>query len=95
MMLEEVQKVKSFISVKQVASKVTMSLKELEDLQNNLKGVMMIAYPGYHGVDAWEPAKEILEGNLEQVLRFEGSEVFFLKSTSVTRPACGGPARNS
>jgi hypothetical protein len=29
------------------------------------------------------------------VLRFEGSEVFFLKSTSVTRPACGGPARNS
>jgi len=25
----------------------------------------MIAYPGYHGVDHWEPAKEILEGNLE------------------------------
>jgi len=32
MMLEEVQKVKSFISVKQVACKVTMSLKELEEL---------------------------------------------------------------
>ena len=39
----------------------------------------MIAYPGYHGVDHWEPAKEILEGNYEQVLRFEGSEVKFLK----------------
>jgi len=38
---------------------------------------MMIAYPGYHGVDAWEPAKEILEGNLDQVLRYEGSEVGF------------------
>ena len=48
-----------------MANKVTMSLKELEDLQNNLKGVMMIAYPGYHGVDTWEPAKEILEGNLD------------------------------
>ncbi len=36
----------------------------------------MIAYPGYHGVDDWEPARQILEGNLEPVLRFESSEVY-------------------
>jgi len=36
---------------------------------------MMIAYPGYHGVEEYEPAREILEGNLEVVLRFEASEV--------------------
>ena len=45
---------------------------------NILRGIMMIAYPGYHGVEEYEPAKEILEGNLEQVLRFEASEVIFV-----------------
>ncbi len=52
--------------------------KELKECINTMKGVMMIAYPGYHGVEDWEPAKEILEGNYEQVLRFEGSEVSLL-----------------
>lgn len=39
----------------------------------------MIAYPGYHGVEDYEPAREILEGNLEIVLRFESSEVIFIR----------------
>lgn len=66
-MLEEVQKVKNYISIKQVlyliiylfqvAMKINLTLKELQECQNTLKGVMMIAYPGYHGVEDWEPAR--------------------------------------
>ena len=55
-----------------------MTLKELDECKLIFNGVMMIAYPGYHGVEEYEPAKEILEGNLEQVLRFEASEVIFV-----------------
>ena len=37
----------------------------------------MIAYPGYHGVEDYEPAREILEGIYDVVMRYEGSEVNF------------------
>ena len=35
----------------------------------------MIAYPGYHGVEDYEPCREILEGIYDVVMRYEGSEV--------------------
>ena len=35
----------------------------------------MIAYPAYHGVEDYEPAREILEEILDTVYRFEGTEV--------------------
>ena len=42
----------------------------------------MIAYPGYHGIEDYEPAREILEGIYDVVMRYEGSEVnFFYFST--------------
>ena len=28
---------------------------------DNLRGAVMIAYPGYHGLPEWEPARLILE----------------------------------
>jgi len=36
----------------------------------------MIAYPGYHGVEDYEPCREILEGIYDVVMRYEGSEVY-------------------
>ncbi len=35
----------------------------------------MMAYPGYFGLEDYEPAREILEGNYEIIIRFENSEV--------------------
>jgi hypothetical protein len=55
-----------------------LTKKDLDESMNILRGVMMIAYPGYHGVEEYEPAREILEGNLEVVYRFEASEVIYL-----------------
>jgi len=40
-------------------------MEDLKKCIDTLRGVMMIAYPGYHGVEYWEPAKEILEGNYD------------------------------
>ena len=48
-----------------------MNLKELDEYKNVLRGVMMIAYPGYHGVEDYEPAREILEGIYDVVMRYE------------------------
>jgi hypothetical protein len=46
-------------------------LKELEECKNVLRGVMMISYPGYHGIEEYEPAREILEGFYDVVIRYE------------------------
>ncbi len=35
------------------------------DLLDTLRGVMMIAYPGFNGLPPWEPAREILEGHYD------------------------------
>ena len=31
----------------------------------------MMAYPNYNGIEEYEPAREICEGNYEIVVRFE------------------------
>lgn len=35
----------------------------------------MIGYPGYHGIEEYEPCREILEGIYDVVERYEHSEV--------------------
>jgi len=42
----------------------------------------MIAYPGYHGVEDYEPCREILEGIYDVVMRYEGSE-YLAEETSL------------
>ena len=38
----------------------------------------MIAHPGYHGIEDYEPSREILEGFYDVVMRYEGSEVILI-----------------
>jgi len=38
-----------------------LTIPNLKEELNKLRGAIMIAYPGYHGLPPWEPAKLILE----------------------------------
>ncbi len=67
-MLEEVQKSKNYINKKQVDLKIILTIVELQKCIDNLRGAMMIAYPGYYGLEEYEPARVVLEGKFD----FEG-----------------------
>jgi len=58
-----------------------LTLKELDECKLIFNGVMMIAYPGYHGLEDYEPARQILSGKLDYVLAHEGAEVLIIKKS--------------
>ncbi len=35
----------------------------------------MIAYPGFYGIEDYEPAKEIVEGNYQEVIKVDKADV--------------------
>lgn len=59
--LEETMKGKQLIHKTQVDRKIPLTVEELQGQLDIYKGLVMMAYPGYHGLGAWEPAKCILE----------------------------------
>ena len=67
MMIGHANEIKKGISKNLVDQKKCLTVKMLRDMFDQLRGVMMIAYPGYHGVPEWEPAREILEGQYDIV----------------------------
>eukprot|EP00826_Nyctotherus_ovalis_P051993 TRINITY_DN6540_c0_g1_i1.p1 TRINITY_DN6540_c0_g1~~TRINITY_DN6540_c0_g1_i1.p1 ORF type:complete len:234 (-),score=81.79 TRINITY_DN6540_c0_g1_i1:135-836(-) len=60
-MLQHITEAKAVIHKDQVAKKIPLTEKMLLEQLDILKGVMMISYPGYHGLGEWEPARIILE----------------------------------
>ena len=60
-MLEEVKKAKSKISKENIDKKVCLDPKILKEAVDCLRGAVMIAYPAYHNLPVWEPARQILE----------------------------------
>ena len=38
-----------------------MNIEEMEAQLDVYKGLVMMAYPGYHGLGTWEPVRAILE----------------------------------
>lgn len=67
MMIQNCNKVKEQISKKLVEAKQCLTVKIVRELVDLLRGVMMIAYPAYHGLPPWEPSKEILEGQYDPI----------------------------
>ena len=64
-MLEEVMKGKQMIHVTQVDRKVPLNIEMLKAHLDVFRGLVMMAYPGYHGLGEWEPIKVILENREE------------------------------
>ena len=60
-MLEEVMKGKQMIHKTQIDRKVCLTFESLEHQLDVFKGLVMMAYPGYHGLGDWEPIRVLLE----------------------------------
>lgn len=65
MMLDEAMKTKQLIHKSQVDMKVCLSKKMMIDQLDIIRGLVMMAYPAYHGLGDWEPIKVILENREE------------------------------
>ena len=61
MMLKHVTEAKLVIYKDNVAKKISLTEKVLLDHLDILRGVVLIAYPAFHGLGVWEPARAILE----------------------------------
>lgn len=64
-LLKEVHELKSYISADSVALKIKMETKKLLDIVDQLRAVVNICYPTYHGLPEWEPCKMMLESNID------------------------------
>jgi hypothetical protein len=84
MMFDECQKAKQVISKDQVARKVFTTVKMLVETIDTLRGAIMIAYPGYHGLPEWEPVRQMFENQFDYA-NFMGDNIEFLepKNTSI------------
>jgi len=60
-MLEEAMKGKQLIHKTQIDRKVCLTFQALEHQLDIFKGLVMMAYPGYHGLGEWEPIRVLLE----------------------------------
>lgn len=84
MILKNVAEAKLVIHKDQVTKKVPLTLKIVMDQIDILRGVMMIAYPAYHGLGVWEPAREILEcKEFEVFINFDELEMFDEKTATL------------
>lgn len=65
MILSEITKAKSYISKEKIDRKEAISIEGLKEMISNLRGCVMIGYPGYHRLEPFEPAVEVLEGQFQ------------------------------
>ena len=57
---------KQMIHKTQVDRKVNLTFEMLNHQMDIFKGLIMMAYPGYHGLGEWEPIRELLEMTPEE-----------------------------
>ena len=60
-MLEEAMKGKQLIHKTQIDRKIPLTFEAVEHQLDVFKGLVMMAYPGYHGLGDWEPIRVLLE----------------------------------
>ena len=60
-MLDQSMEIKNLIHKSSVEKKVKINKKLLEEQIDLCRGIMMMSYPGFHGLGKWEPIWMILE----------------------------------
>jgi len=80
--LEEVMKGKQMIHKTQIDRKVCLTFEMIQQQLDIYKGLVMMAYPGYHGLGVWEPIRVLLEGEEDNEPTTQ-NEYLDAKSTSV------------
>jgi len=64
-MLEQATTMKKAVHKDLVASKQKMELAPMQEHVDITRGLMMMAYPGFHGLGEWEPVWVLLENKEE------------------------------
>ena len=58
-------------------------MAELTHVLDTYKGLIMMAYPGYHGLGDWEPIKVVLENREEFDEKMNLTEDLALENTTI------------
>jgi len=73
---------KQLIHKTQIDRKVCLTFEAIQQQMDVYKGLVMMAYPGYHGLGEWEPIRVLLEGQEEEEPSPQ-NEILDVKATSV------------
>ena len=65
MMLDQAMKAKNVVYKTQVDNKVCLTFDMLQNQIDTIRGLVMMAYPAYHGLGVWEPIRVLLENKEE------------------------------
>ena len=86
-MLEEAMKGKQLIHKTQIDRKVNLTFEAMEHQLDIFKGLVMMAYPGYHGLGDWEPIRVLLEEEDDHVdLLEQGKVTLWIVSKELQAP---------
>ena len=79
--LETTEAAKILVHKSKAEQRIAVSLEELQEAMNVMKGAVMMAYPAYHGLPPWEPCILIFEDrDIEAVLH--GDHLLDVNETS-------------
>lgn len=96
-MIEQVTIAKNLISKKTVDLKKNLTLVEMKQVVDGLRGAMMIAYPGYNSLGDWDPSYLILENKFDWTgAEYDVGDVFYLYFSGMRLKIAtfGGPEKN-
>lgn len=74
---DEVLTAKGLIHARNADAKKCMSVSELKECIDILRGMVMIAYPAYHGLPEWDPVYEICEEKCDFMATYPDCEVSY------------------
>lgn len=83
-MLDQAMEMKKLIHKSSVEQKRFMDKKTLLDTLDTVRGLMMMAYPAFHGLGDWEPIVVILENGEEADQAFQSQLADNLEPESTT-----------
>ena len=80
-MLDQATLMKKLVHSDQVKAKQCMTLPPMQEQVDVCRGLMMMAYPGFHGLGEWEPVWVLLENKEEFDSTLHGSDDLTVSDT--------------
>lgn len=80
-MLDQATAMKKLIHASNVNNKIYLTMEPMLEQIDICRGLMMMAYPGFHGLGEWEPVWVLLENKEEFDSTLHGSEDLTVEDT--------------
>lgn len=80
-MLDQATAMKKLIHVDNVKNKIYLTMQPMLEQIDIVRGLMMMAYPGFHGLGEWEPVWVLLENQEEFDENLHGSDDLKVEDT--------------